>query len=96
MYTNTASKQNKIVEHKVGRSYDNMHSTFTVLCEKSKIVSFDSSIMKNVACPVRSRSPVELIGCIDLGPVLSVCDLLKSIAIYYCYYLIIIFKIIIV
>ena len=69
------------MEHESGKSYDNIHSTFIVLCEKSKIVSFNSSIMKTVVCPVRSRFPVELIGCIDLGPVLSACGLLKSITI---------------
>ena len=39
-------KQNKIVEHAVAKLYDNIHNTLILPCEKSKIVSFVSSIMK--------------------------------------------------
>ena len=50
-------KQNKIAEHAVlsktlatramrAKSYDEIHNTFTVPCEKSKIVSFTFSIIK--------------------------------------------------
>ena len=45
-YTDIILKQNKIVEHAVAKSYDNIHNTLTVPCEKSKIVSLASSVMK--------------------------------------------------
>ena len=38
------------MEHAVAKSYDAIHNTLTVLCEKSKIVSFGSSIMKILMC----------------------------------------------
>ena len=42
--------------------------TLTDLCEKFKIVSFASLIMKNIAVfPARSKFPVKLICCIDFG-----------------------------
>ena len=34
--------QNKIVKHKIAKSYDDIHNTFTFPCEKSKKVSFAS------------------------------------------------------
>ena len=36
--------QNKIVKHKIAKSYDDIHNTFTFPCEKSKKVSFASSL----------------------------------------------------
>ena len=58
------SKQNKIVEQTLAKSYDDIHNTVTVPCEKSRIVSFVSSIMKKiVVCPDLSRLPVKLICC---------------------------------
>ena len=36
------------MEHAVAKSYDGIHNTLTVSCEKSKMVSFTSSIMKNI------------------------------------------------
>ena len=57
-------------------------NTFTVPCEKSKMVSFASSIMKNIVAPAaQSRFPVKLICCIAFGSASSACCLLKSIAI---------------
>ena len=53
---NIILEQNKIVEH--------IHNIFTVPCKKYKMVSFDSSIMKNIVVLTAS----------------SVCCLLKSIA----------------
>ena len=43
-------KQDKIVEHAVAKSYENIHNTLAGPCEKSKIVSFASSILKNYYC----------------------------------------------
>ena len=85
-------EQNKIVEHAVwsktiwsetlAKSYNNIHNTFTVLCEKSKTVSFASSIMKNIVpFSARSRFPINLICCIAFGSASSACWLLKSVAI---------------
>ena len=48
IYTNTL-KQNKIVEHAVTTSYDDIHNTCTVPCEKSETVSFASLKIKNIA-----------------------------------------------
>ena len=45
-YIGIILKQNKIAEDAVGKSYDDIHNTLTILFEKSKIVSFASSIMK--------------------------------------------------
>ena len=50
-----------------------------VPCEKSKIVSFPSSVMKNIV-PLFSRFPVKLICYIAFGSASSACFLLKSIA----------------
>ena len=56
--------------------------TLTDLCEIPKMVSFASSMMKNIVTPsIRSRYPVKLICCIAFGSRLSACYLLKSIAI---------------
>ena len=56
--------------------------TFTVSCEKSKMVSLASSVMTNiVVCPDRFRFLVKLICCITFGPASLACCLLKSIAI---------------
>ena len=61
---------------------EHIHNTFTVPCEKSKTVSFASSIMKNIVAPsARSRFPAKLICCIAFGSALSAYCLLKSIAI---------------
>ena len=48
IYTSTLN-QNKIVEHAVATSYDVIHNTFTVTCEKSETVSFASLKIKNIA-----------------------------------------------
>ena len=64
------SKQNKFT------------NTFTVPCEKSKIVSFVSSIMKNIVVfPSRSEFPVKLICWFAFGSASSSYCLLKSIAV---------------
>ena len=75
------------MEHTVAKSYDEIHNTPTVLCKKSKIVSFVSSIMKNmVVFPPRSKFPVKLICWIAFGSASSAC----------CYHPIIVFEMIIV
>ena len=52
-----------------------------VLCEKSKMVSFASSIMKNIIVfPTWSRFPVKRICCVAFGSASSICCVLKSIA----------------
>ena len=46
------------------------YNTFTVSCEKSKMVSAGSSIIKNIvlfAIGFRARFPVKLICCIAFG-----------------------------
>ena len=59
----------------------NLWKTFRDPCEKSKIVSFTYSIMKNIfVCPALSRFAVKLICCIALGSASSACCLLKSVA----------------
>ena len=71
-----------MVEHAVGKSYNNIHSTFTVPREKPKMVSFALSTMKNIVAPsARSRFPAKLIFCFAYGSASSACCLLKSIAI---------------
>ena len=76
-------EQNKIVEH--------IHNIFTVPCEKSKMVSFTSSIMKNVIVfPSRSRFAIKLICCIVFG---SASFGLHVVYLIYCYHLITIFEI---
>ena len=70
------------MEHAVAKLYDDIHNTFIVPCEKSKIVSFASSMMKNtVVFPGWFRFAVKLICCIAFGFISSACCLLKSIAI---------------
>ena len=70
------------MEHAVPNSYNDIHNTFTFAYEKSKMVSFASSIMKNVAVfSSRPRFPVKLMYYIALGSVSSACRLLKSAAI---------------
>ena len=70
------------MEHALPKSYNDIHNTFTVAYEKSKMVSFASSIMKNVAVfSSRPRFPVKLMYYIALGSASSACRSLKSIAI---------------
>ena len=57
------------------------HNIITVPCEKSKMVSITSSIMKNIVLPAQSKFPVKLICCIAFGSISSACCLLKSITI---------------
>ena len=60
------------------------YNTCTVSYEKSKMVSFASSIMKDIVVfPAQSRfvNPVKLICCIAFGSASSAYYLLKSIAI---------------
>ena len=66
------------------KSYDNIHNTLTVSCEKSKMFSFTSSIMKNLTqlfAPL--RFPVKLICCVAFGSASIACCLLKSIGIMF-------------
>ena len=64
-------EQNKIVEH--------IQNTFKVPCEKSKIVSFTSSIIKNINLLLLPlRFPVKLICSIAFGLASSACCLLKN------------------
>ena len=59
------------------------HNTLTVPFEKSKTVSFASSIMKNIVeSPTLSKFPVKLICWIAFGSASSFCCLLKSIAVH--------------
>ena len=61
---------------------EHIHNTLTVPCEKSKMVSFASLIMKNIVAPAaQSRFPVKLICCIAFGSASSGSCLVKSIAI---------------
>ena len=57
--------------------------TETVCCEKSKTISFASSIMKNIDVSF-SIFPVKLICCIAFGSASSFCCLLESVAINAC------------
>ena len=58
------------------------YNTCTVSYEKSKMVSFASSIIKDIVVfPAQSRFPVKLICCIAFGSASSAYCLLKSIAI---------------
>ena len=84
-YIDIILKQNKVVEHAVAKSYDEIHNTLRVPCEKSKIVPFASSIMKNINLLLLTlRFPVKLISCIAFGSASSAC-LYKSIAIILCF-----------
>ena len=70
------------MEHAEFESYNNIHSTLTVPCEKSKVVSFTSSKMKKSnLLLLPSRLPGKLIYCIGFGKISNACCLLKSIAI---------------
>ena len=61
-----------------------IYKTFTVSCEKSKTVSFASSIIKNIVLfPVLSKFAVKLICWIGVGSASRACCLLKSIAIIF-------------
>ena len=61
---------------------EHIHNTFKVPCEKSKTISFASSVMKNIFAPsARSRFSVKLICCIAFGSGSSPYCLLKSVAI---------------
>ena len=56
---------------------EQIHNTFTVPCEKSKALSFASSIMKTIVAPsARSTFPVKLISYIAFGSASSDCCLL--------------------
>ena len=61
---------------------EHIRNTFTVPYEKFKMVSFASSIMKNILAPAaRSRFPVKLVCCIEFGSASGACCLFKSIVI---------------
>ena len=61
---------------------EHIHNIFTAPCEKSKMVSFTSLIVKKIVAPSsRSIFPVKLICYIASGSASSACCLLKSIAI---------------
>ena len=50
------------MEHAVAKSYYKIYNTLTAPCEKSKIISFGFSILKNIVAPSsQSRSLVKLI-----------------------------------
>ena len=56
------------MENGVAKSYDDIHNTLLVLCEKSKMVSFAPSIMKNIIVfPSWSRFAIKLICYIAFG-----------------------------
>ena len=58
---------------------------FTVLCEKSKMVSSASTKMKNITVfPTQYRFPIKLIYCSAFGSTSRSCCLSKSIAIILC------------
>ena len=66
------------------KSYGDMHNTLTVPCGKPKMVSFVSSIMKNIVAftfQPPTRFPVKLTYCAAFGSASSSCCVLKSIAI---------------
>ena len=61
---------------------EQIHNTFAVPSEKSSIISFAFSIMKNINLLVLLlRFLVNFICCIAFGSTSSACCLLKSIAI---------------
>ena len=61
-----------------------IYKSFAVPCEKSKTVSFASSIIKNIVLfPVLSKFAVKLICWIAVGSASRACRLLKSIAIIF-------------
>ena len=57
-----------------------IYNTLTVRCEKSKMVSFDSSLMKQIVA-FAARFSVILICYIASGSTANACSLLKSVAI---------------
>ena len=70
------------MEHTPPKLFDNIDNTVTVPYEKSKMVYFASSVMKNtVVSPARSRFHVKLICCVAFRSASSACCLLKSIAV---------------
>ena len=61
---------------------EHIYYTLTLFCEKTKMVSLASLIMKNIIVfPIQSKFPIKLICCVALGSATSVFCLLKSIAI---------------
>ena len=65
-----------------------VYNTLTAPCGKSKMISFDSLIIKNfVVFQDRSRFPVKLICCIGFGSASSACCFLKFVAIILKYFL---------
>ena len=85
-YTDIILKQKQLAEDVVAKLYDDIYNILTVPCEKSKTVSFTSSVMKNIVVssfPSQARSPVKLICCIAFRSASSACCLLKSISILY-------------
>ena len=75
-----------------GKSYDDIHNDLTITCEKSKMVSFTFSIVKNIILSfLPLRFPVKLIYCIAFGSTSSACCLLKStVIIFQCFFEIIV------
>ena len=70
------------MEHAVAKSYGEIHNAFKVLCRKSKMVSFASSLSKNDTAPSSwSKFPVPLIYFTAFGSISSACCLLKFVAI---------------
>ena len=70
------------MERAVAKSYDDIRNTLTVPCDKSKMISFTSSIMKNINLSLLpSRFRVKLVCYIAFGSASSACCLLKSISI---------------
>ena len=56
------------MEYAVAKSYEDIQNTLTVPCKKSKIVSFASLIMRNIAAPsAQFRFPVKGIYCNAFG-----------------------------
>ena len=68
------------------KTHENIYSTFTVSCEKSKMVSFISSIIQNIILLFApARLPRKLINYIAFGSASSACYLVQSIAIILCF-----------
>ena len=68
------------MEYEVAKYYNDIHNTFTVPFEESKVVSYTSSIMKTiVALPCWTKFSVKLIFYITCGLASSTCCcILKS------------------
>ena len=76
------------MEHAPAKSFSNIHNTFTIPFERSRMVYFASSVMKNIVIsPARSRFPVKLIGSIAFRSASSACCLLKPVAVIIKYFL---------